>query len=136
MRWLCGIGTLLLPSVATTMAATVFQFNPRNADDIFVEFFSGSSRWYGWGGMPSMRAGGTRFCSSIFWDDIFGSTFGNGGLDVHDLHTDRRVMKAPTIEWKLSFNLEELYKGITKKISREIADEQWVSACMLFSSRS
>ncbi|KAL5654545.1 hypothetical protein ACJX0J_033864, partial [Zea mays] len=105
---------------------TVFRFNPRNADDIFAEFFGGSSPFGGMGGsgMPGMRAGGSRFSSSIFGDDMFGSAFGGGGPDGHGMHTGGRAVKAPAIERKLPCSLEELYKGTTKKmkISREIAD--------------
>jgi len=115
---------------------TTFRFNPRNAEDIFAEFFGGSSPFGGMGGgmggmggggmgggMPGMRTGGTRFSSSIFGDDIFGSAFG-GGPDGHGMHTGGRAVKAPAIERKLPCSLEELYKGTTKKmkISREIAD--------------
>ncbi|EES19943.1 hypothetical protein BDA96_09G244700 [Sorghum bicolor] len=112
----------------------VFRFNPRNAEDIFAEFFGGSSPFGGMGGggmggsgmgggMPGMRTGGTRFSSSIFGDDIFGSAFG-GGPDGYGMHTGGRPVKAPAIERKLPCSLEELYKGTTKKmkISREIAD--------------
>ncbi|CAN4078886.1 unnamed protein product [Withania somnifera] len=75
----------------------VFRFNPRNANDIFSEFFG--------------------FSSSMFGDDIF-SSFGEG----RPMNTGPR--KAPPIERTLPCSLEELYKGTTKKmkISREIAD--------------
>ncbi|KAL6848943.1 hypothetical protein ACP4OV_021526 [Aristida adscensionis] len=110
----------------------VFRFNPRNAEDIFAEFFGSSSPFGGMGsgmgggmgGGPGMRTGGTRFSSSIFGDDIFGSAFG-GGPEMHGMHTGAgRAVKAPPIERKLPCSLEELYKGTTKKmkISREIAD--------------
>jgi hypothetical protein len=67
MRWLSGSGTLLLPSAAEAMAPTLFQFNPRNTDDIFAEFFGGSSRatWAGWDAWHVGRW--TMFSSSIFW---------------------------------------------------------------------
>ena len=51
---------------------TMFRFNPRNAEDIFAEFFGGSSPFGGMGGgmgggaggmgggMPGMRTGGPR----------------------------------------------------------------------------
>uniref|UniRef100_A0A0D9WJP7 J domain-containing protein n=1 Tax=Leersia perrieri TaxID=77586 RepID=A0A0D9WJP7_9ORYZ len=112
----------------------VFRFNPRNAEDIFAEFFGSSSPFGGMGGGmgggPGMRmggGGGPRFSSSIFGDDIFGSGFG-GGADGHHhgMHAGGggRALKAPAIERKLPCSLEELYKGTTKKmkISREIAD--------------
>ena len=112
----------------------VFRFNPRNAEDIFAEFFGSSSPFggmgggmgVGMGGGPGIRTGGTRFSSSIFGDDIFGSAFGGGADGHHGMHGGGagRALKAPAIERKLPCSLEELYKGTTKKmkISREIAD--------------
>ncbi|KAF3635428.1 hypothetical protein CQW23_04493 [Capsicum baccatum] len=103
----------------------VFRFNPRNANDIFAEFFGFSSPFGGgMGGGPGGGMGGgpggmrgTRFSSSMFGDDIFGS-FGEG----RPMSSGSR--KAPPIERTLPCSLEELYKGTTKKmkISREIAD--------------
>ncbi|KAL2473653.1 DNAJ heat shock family protein [Forsythia ovata] len=95
----------------------VFHFNPRNANDIFAEFFGFSSPFGGMGGGSGMRSGGTRFSSSMFGDDIF-SSFGEG----RPMSSAPR--KAPPIEQTLPCSLEELYKGTTKrmKISREIAD--------------
>ncbi|KAJ8549533.1 hypothetical protein K7X08_033240 [Anisodus acutangulus] len=101
----------------------VFRFNPRNANDIFAEFFGFSSPFggggIGGGGMGGGGSGmrGTRFSSSMFGDDIF-SSFGEG----RPMSSGPR--KAPLIERRLPCSLEELYKGTTKKmkISREIAD--------------
>ncbi|GFP97111.1 Dnaj homolog subfamily b member 13 [Phtheirospermum japonicum] len=97
----------------------VFRFNPRNADDIFAEFFgfSGPFGGMGGGGGGGMR-GGSRFSGgSMFGDDIF-SSFGEG----RPMSSGPR--KAPPIEQKLPCSLEDLYKGTTKrmKISREIFD--------------
>ncbi|XP_057955468.1 uncharacterized protein LOC131149227 [Malania oleifera] len=98
---------------------TRFRFDPRNADDIFAEFFGYSSPF---GGMGS-RGGGIRegsgFSSAFFGDDLFGSFGGGGGGSVH--HAPR---KSPPIEIKLPCSLEELYMGTTKKmkISRDIVD--------------
>ncbi|XP_020553965.1 dnaJ homolog subfamily B member 3-like isoform X2 [Sesamum indicum] len=95
----------------------VFRFNPRNADDIFAEFFGFSSPFGGMGGGSGMR-GGSRFTGgSMFGDDIF-SSFG----ETRPMSAGPR--KAPPIEQKLPCSLEELYKGATKrmKISREISD--------------
>ncbi|KAG9447798.1 hypothetical protein H6P81_013926 [Aristolochia fimbriata] len=95
----------------------VFRFNPRNADDIFAEFFGFSSPF---GGMGSR--GGSRFHGGgMFSDDFFGSSFGEGGSMNINMNQQR---KAPPIENYLTCSLEELYKGTTKKmkISREIAD--------------
>ncbi|XP_010919404.1 uncharacterized protein [Elaeis guineensis] len=100
---------------------TVFHFNPRNADDIFSEFFGFSSPFgsMGSGGGGGMR-GGSRFSSSMFGDDFFGSTFGPGEGPMDS----RQPRKAAPIENLLPCSLEDLYKGTTKKmkISREIAD--------------
>ncbi|GFQ01267.1 Dnaj homolog subfamily b member 4 [Phtheirospermum japonicum] len=87
----------------------VFRFNPRNANDIFAEFFGSSSPFGGMGG-----GGG------VFGDDdhmVF-SSFG----DSQPMSSGPR--KAPPIERTLPCTLEELYKGTSKrmKISREIAD--------------
>ncbi|KAK9285408.1 hypothetical protein L1049_024600 [Liquidambar formosana] len=102
---------------------TVFRFNPRNADDIFAEFFGFSSPFGGMGGSRSggggMR-GGSMFSSGIFGDDLFGSFGeGEGGGSMN-----QPLRKAPPIENVLPCTLEELYKGTTKKmkISREIMD--------------
>ncbi|CAM8998226.1 unnamed protein product [Rhodiola kirilowii] len=103
---------------------TMFRFNPRNANDIFAEFFGSSSPFGGMGGggggggMNGMRGGGSqRFSSSIFGDDIF-SSFGDART------ASQGPRKAPPIENNLPCSLEELYKGTTKKmkISRQIAD--------------
>ncbi|KAI4333918.1 hypothetical protein L6164_018669 [Bauhinia variegata] len=104
---------------------TSFRFNPRNAEDIFAEFFGYSNPFSGMGGMgghagPGMRS---RFPGGIFGDDIFGS-FGEGG------HMNPGApRKAPPIENKLPCSLEDLYKGTTKKmkISREIIDASGTS---------
>lgn len=96
---------------------TTFRFNPRNADDIFAEFFGMNSPFGGMGGMGGggMR-GGSRF-GSMFGEDVFASFGDSGGMH-------QGVRKAAAIENKVPCSLEELYKGATKKmkISREIAD--------------
>ncbi|KAK4485261.1 hypothetical protein RD792_007893 [Penstemon davidsonii] len=97
----------------------VFRFNPRNADDIFAEFFGFSTPFGGMGsGGGGMRGGGSRFSSSMFGGDDMFSSFGERG----PMSSGPR--KAPPIEQKLACSLEELYKGASKrmKISREIAD--------------
>jgi len=108
---------------------TAFRFNPRNADDIFAEFFGSSSPFAsmgGGGGGGGGGMGGSRFSSGLFGDDFFRSAFtaggGAGGADVH--MNSHRQHKAAAIERSLPCSLEELYKGATKKmkISREIAD--------------
>ncbi|KAK4743638.1 hypothetical protein SAY87_009950 [Trapa incisa] len=101
---------------------TPFRFNPRNADDIFAEFFGFSSPFGGMGGGCGSGTGGmrgSRFSSSIFGDDIFSSSRERGG-STHQF----APRKAPAIENRLLCSLEDLYKGTTKKmkISREISD--------------
>ncbi|KAH8502303.1 hypothetical protein Peur_066234 [Populus x canadensis] len=98
---------------------TTFRFNPRNADDIFAEFFGSSGPFGGMGGgSGGMR--GTRFPGGMFGDAIF-SSFGEGGGGSMHQSVPR---KAPPIEKRLLCSLEELYKGATKrmKISRDIVD--------------
>ena len=94
-----------------------FRFNPRNADDIFAEFFGFSSPFGGMGGGGGGMRGGSRSFGGMFGDDIF-SSFGEG----RPINPAPR--KAPPIENTLPCSLEELYKGTTKKmkISREIVD--------------
>ncbi|EEF50817.1 dnaJ homolog subfamily B member 13 [Ricinus communis] len=96
---------------------TTFRFNPRNANDIFAEFFGFSSPFGGMGGGSGMRGGSARSFGGMFGDDIF-SSFGDG----RPMSSAPR--KAPAIENTLPCTLEELYRGTTKKmkISREIAD--------------
>lgn len=97
----------------------VFRFNPRNANDIFAEFFGGSSPFGGMGsgGGSDMRGGQTMFSSGLFGNDMF-SSFGEG----RPMSSGPR--KAQSVENLLPCSLEELYKGTTKKmkISREISD--------------
>ncbi|XP_054811296.1 uncharacterized protein LOC129312645 [Prosopis cineraria] len=104
-------------SFSTGEGPTSFRFNPRNADDIFAEFFGFPSPFGGGGGHGGMRS---RFSSGIFGDDVFGS-FGEG-RGVH--MNPGAPRKAAPIENRLPCSLEDLYQGTTKKmkISREIAD--------------
>uniref|UniRef100_A0ACD5TDV3 Uncharacterized protein n=1 Tax=Avena sativa TaxID=4498 RepID=A0ACD5TDV3_AVESA len=139
-----GAGGAGMPGGATFFSTgggdghTAFRFNPRNAEDIFAEFFGSSSPFGGMGGMgggmggggvggmPGMRSGGIRFSPSMFGgEDAFGSAFGGGGDGHPGMYGGGgRTVKAAPIERKLPCSLEELYKGTTKKmkISREIAD--------------
>ncbi|CAN6912646.1 unnamed protein product [Brassica oleracea var. botrytis] len=104
-----------------------FRFNPRSADDIFAEFFGFSTPFgstpFGGGGGAGGSGAGQRFASRIFGDDMYGSSFGEGGHPPHHHHHGAARKVAP-IENKLPCSLEDLYKGTTKKmkISREIAD--------------
>ncbi|KAI3740366.1 hypothetical protein L2E82_30794 [Cichorium intybus] len=116
----------------STGGGTPFLFNPRNADDIFTEFFE--FRGAGGGGDGSgMR--GVKFSSNSFGDNIGGfenifSSFGGGGgsggspFGSSGGGFSSGPRKDAPIERTLPCTLEELYKGTTKKmkISRDIAD--------------
>ncbi|MCL7032088.1 hypothetical protein MKW94_005820 [Papaver nudicaule] len=94
-----------------------FRFNPRSADDIFSEFF-GSQNPFGGGMGGGSRAGGPFGGSPM--EDIF-AQFRSGHAGESSSGVPR---KAPVIERTLPCNLEDLYKGTTKrmKISREVTD--------------
>lgn len=79
-----------------------FRFDPRDADEIFAEFFYGSDAVTGGG------AGGGQ------------KKWSNNNLGVKN-----GVRKAETVENKLSCSLEELYKGSKRKmqISRIVLDD-------------
>ncbi|KAI3744914.1 hypothetical protein L1987_58012 [Smallanthus sonchifolius] len=111
-------------------SGTPFTFNPRNADDIFAEFF-GFRGTGGVGGGDGAGMRGTRFSSSMFGDNMGGfdnifSSFGGGGSGAfgNGGGVGSGPRKAAPIERNLPCTLEELYKGTTKKmkISRDIAD--------------
>ncbi|KAH9301916.1 hypothetical protein KI387_013499 [Taxus chinensis] len=98
----------------------VFRFNPRNAEDIFAEFFGGSSPFGGMGGFNNATSRGSRFPDSMF------GGFG-GGENVYRTFSDASAAgprKAAPVENKLPCTLEELYAGSTRKmkISRNIID--------------
>eukprot|EP01018_Ginkgo_biloba_P015762 Gb_28289 [translate_table: standard] len=109
------------PSFYDGSGPNVYRFNPRNAEDIFAEFFGESSPFGGMGRMGGMGTRGARFPDSMFGgfsgqESVF-SSFGGGGAPAEP-------RKAKPVENKLPCTLEELYKGATKKmkISRIIAD--------------
>lgn len=86
---------------------TSFRFNPRDADDIYAEFFGSDGG--GGGASGGARNGGHR---DGFFRTPNGSAFGGAGK------------KAAAIENILPCTLEELYKGAKKKmkISRIVCD--------------
>lgn len=101
---------------------TTFRFNPRNADDIFSEFFGFSSPFGGMGDMSGARGGGgTGFPRGMFGEDIFSQfrSAGGGGEG-----SGNAMRKGAAIERTLPCSLEDLYKGTTKKmkISRDVTD--------------
>lgn len=83
-------------------AASSFHFNPRNADDIYAEFF---------GGVDDVGSGPG---SSSRRDGFFRTSNGGGGA----------FRKALPVENVLPCSLEDLYKGVKKKmkISRIVYD--------------
>ncbi|CAN8252281.1 unnamed protein product [Cochlearia groenlandica] len=96
-------------------------FNPRNAEDIFAEFFGSSPFGFGSAGRS------TRFQSE--GGGMFGGFGGgNNGNDNNIFRTysdgTTAPKKPPPVESKLPCSLEELYSGSTRKmkISRSIVD--------------
>ncbi|XP_056174832.1 uncharacterized protein LOC115686164 [Syzygium oleosum] len=95
-------------------------FNPRNAEDIFAEFFGSSPFEFGSSGPGrSMR----------FQSDGGGGMFGGfgGGENIFRTYSEgggAMPRKPPPIESKLPCTLEELYSGSTRKmkISRTVMD--------------
>ncbi|XAR50100.1 hypothetical protein NMG60_11004334 [Bertholletia excelsa] len=88
-----------------------FRFNPRDAEDIFAELFSGTD---GVGGSAAGSRGRT------FKDNFFR----NPGAGEYGNSASAAPRKAAPVENTLPCSLEELYKGAKKKmkISRTIAD--------------
>ncbi|CAH8371812.1 unnamed protein product [Eruca vesicaria subsp. sativa] len=95
-------------------------FNPRDAEDIFAEFFGSSP--FGFGSAGPGRS--TRFQSDGGGGG--GMFSGNNGTEnMFRTYSDGTVpKKPPPVESKLPCSLEELYTGSTRKmkISRTIVD--------------
>ncbi|KAK2661107.1 hypothetical protein Ddye_007640 [Dipteronia dyeriana] len=93
-------------------------FNPRNAEDIFAEFFGSSPFGFGSSGPGrSMR----------FQSDGGGGMFGGFGVNENMFRSyseGNASRKPPPVESKLPCSLEELYTGSTRKmkISRTVID--------------
>lgn len=90
-----------------------FRYYPRDAEDIFAEFFGASGEVFGGGssgGRRNSENGGSRFRSAEAGSQTNRKTPAN--------------RKAPAIESKLACTLEELYKGGRRKmrISRVVPD--------------
>ncbi|TYI79284.1 hypothetical protein E1A91_D05G011900v1 [Gossypium mustelinum] len=91
-------------------------FNPRNAEDIFAEFFGSSPFGFG----SSGPTGSARFHSD-------GAKFGgfNSTDNIFRSHNEATApRKPPPVEIKLPCSLEELYTGSTRKmkISRTVVN--------------
>lgn len=108
-------------SFADGSGPNLYTFNPRNAEDIFAEFFSDSNPF---GGMNGFGGRGVR--RTGFQDAMFGRY--NGPENVYN-QFGRGVSsvprKAKPVESKLPCTLEDFYSGTTKKmkISRNIIDD-------------
>ncbi|GMH06999.1 hypothetical protein Nepgr_008839 [Nepenthes gracilis] len=93
-------------------------YNPRNAEDIFTEFFGSSP----FGFEPQSRGRSKRY------SDGGGNMFGfNGSENTFRTYTESEAAmpkKPPPIESKLPCTLEELYSGSIRKmkISRTVVD--------------
>lgn len=104
-----------------------FNFNHRNAEDIFAEFFGSSPfEFSSMGRAKSVRKPDSGFFGGFSGPENFRSpTEGAGATGVG---TPR---KPPPVESKLPCSLEDLYKGSTRKmkISRNVVDSNgYVSA--------
>lgn len=94
-------------------------FNPRNAEDIFAEFFGSSPFEFGSAGVGRS----TRYSS-----DGGGFRGFSGGDNMFRTHSDgagpHTPKKPPPVESKLPCTLEELYSGSSRKmkISRTVVD--------------
>ncbi|XP_014518297.1 dnaJ protein homolog 1 [Vigna radiata var. radiata] len=99
-----------------------FNFNPRNANNIFAEVFGSSSPYGGMGrGFECGGRGlGTRGRSWV--SRSFPGMFGNDMFREGGPMNEAPRRKAPPIQNTLLCSLEELYKGSTRKmkISRQI----------------
>ncbi|MQL89504.1 hypothetical protein Taro_022078 [Colocasia esculenta] len=100
---------------------TNFHFNPRNAEDIFAEFFGSSP--FDFSSMGHSRS--TRYQTDS--SGMFGGVGGAGGMfrsysDGVGAGATAAPRKAAPVESKLPCSLEELYHGSTRKmkISRNV----------------
>ncbi|KAG6483030.1 hypothetical protein ZIOFF_059670 [Zingiber officinale] len=99
--------------------SSTFCFNPRDAEDIFSDFFG--SNPFGFENLNHSK-------STRFQTDGSGTFGGFGGSantfkpKTEGAATSTRLRKAPAVERKLACNLEELYTGTKRKmkISREV----------------
>lgn len=98
-----------------------FRFNPKNAEDIFAEFFGANA-------FPNMGSTGSRPGGSRFNDKPNGFPQGKSAFPsfrdpLHDRGgSSAGLRKDPPIESKLKCTLEELYNGAVRKmkISRDV----------------
>lgn len=96
-------------------AGASFRFNPRSADDIFSEFFGFTRPSFGTGSDSRAGPSGFRYGDDIFASFRAATTGGEASIPSR---------KSAPIERQLPCSLEDLYKGVSKKmkISRDVLD--------------
>jgi len=108
---------------------TTFHFTPRNAEDIFAQFFSGMGGMGGMGGFGRGRRGMGGGMPGMGGMGGTGSDEDDGMEDIYsNLGGARRPTgprKSAPIKRNFACTLEELYTGCTKrmKITKTIADD-------------
>ncbi|KAF3437793.1 hypothetical protein FNV43_RR20549 [Rhamnella rubrinervis] len=94
-----------------------FRFNPRDADDIYAEIFGSES---------AGANGGGRNTSRVYRDGLFRTSNGQAEFSGNSASGAGAgaLRKANAVENNLPCSLEELYKGVNKKmkISRTVCD--------------
>lgn len=93
-------------------------FHPRDARDIFSQFFGGNMP--GMGGMGAGMGGGMDF------EEMMGAGHSQGGHSQGGAHSHGHRRKGQPLKHNLVLSLENLYTGVTKKmkISRSRLDER------------
>ncbi|VFQ97663.1 unnamed protein product [Cuscuta campestris] len=109
-----------MPAPGSSNGPSGFQngFNPRNAEDIFAEFFGSSPFGFGSGGGGGSGRSSSRFTS---YDGGGGNSSTSATSAASGDGGNGKVKPGP-VETKLSCSLEELYSGSTRKmkISRTV----------------
>jgi len=130
-----GLKSTDLPTAAETAAHqqqrsysssnSEFRYYPRDAEDIFAEFFGESGDAFGGGSSGRTRGDGGDGGGRRFKSAEAGSQANRKTPPTNKKTTPPANRKAPAIESKLACTLEELYKGAKKKmrISRVVPDD-------------
>ncbi|ESQ45767.1 hypothetical protein EUTSA_v10010490mg [Eutrema salsugineum] len=100
--------------------AASFRFNPRDAEDIYAEIFGSEGGGNAGGGGGGGGRGNRTFRDGSFRNGHF-NTGGNYGANGHNTS---ELRKAPAVENPLPCSLEDLCKGVKKKmrLSRNVYD--------------
>ena len=108
-----------MPAGSSSTGGFPNAFNPRNAEDIFAEFFGSSPFEFGAAGVGR---------STRYSTDGGGYRGFGGGDNMYRTYSDgagpQTPKKPPPVESKLPCTLEEIYSGSTRKmkISRTVVD--------------